>query len=34
MHTLTILLKTGRYEHKLEKRFRVMNHIHNVCVNT
>ncbi len=32
MHTLTILLKTGGYEHELEKRFRAMNHIHNVCV--
>lgn len=24
MHTLTILLKTGGYEHELEKRFRAM----------
>ena len=33
MHTVQLLLKTSKYErHEIERRFRALAHLHNVCV--
>ena len=33
MHTVQLLLKTSKYErHEIDRRFRALAHLHNVCV--